>query len=172
MGVVVSRPCDRKKSQERGTGRCWRKKRKANADPSTSVGMTVLLFRRDMALFEEFFDEGVLGADQFADGAVEDQPTLFQHQECRVGVGLAFGEGDHVAEGGVEVVAAEGEGVLEAVGYEQGGYAEEVALLHDQLNDGGGGDGIEAAGGRVVEDELGLVDEGAGDGDAALHAAG
>ena len=48
----------------------------------------------------------------------------------------------------------------------------DVALLDDELNDGGGGDGVEAAGGRVVEQQIGMIDEGAGDGDAALHASG
>jgi hypothetical protein len=48
----------------------------------------------------------------------------------------------------------------------------DVALLDDQFDDGGGGEGVEAAGGRVVEQQLGLADEGAGDGHAAAHSAG
>ena len=45
-----------------------------------------------------------------------------------------------------------------------------VALLHNELDDGGGRDGIEAPGRRVVEDQLWIVDEGAGDGHAPPHA--
>ena len=64
------------------------------------------------------------------------------------------------------------EGVLKAMRDQQGRGAVDVALLDDEFDDGGGGDGVEAAGGRVVEQQLGLVDEGAGDGDAPPHAAG
>ena len=52
---------------------------------------------------------------------------------------------------------------------QQGGDAVGVALLDDQFDDGGRGDRIEAAGGRVVEQQLGLADDGAGDGHAAAH---
>jgi hypothetical protein len=47
----------------------------------------------------------------------------------------------------------------------------DVSLLHDELNDGGRGDGVEAAGGGVIENQIGLGDDGAGDGDAASHTA-
>ena len=89
-----------------------------------------------------------------------------------LGLVSPLGSGTMRAVFGVEAVGAEGEGVLQAMGDEQGGGAVDVALLDDELDDGGGGDGVQAAGGRVVEDQLGLVDEGAGDGHAALHAAG
>jgi hypothetical protein len=49
--------------------------------------------------------------------------------------------------------------------------AVDVAFLHDQLDDGGGRDGVEAARRRVVEDELRLADECARDGDASAHSA-
>jgi hypothetical protein len=118
------------------------------------------------------------------EGAVEDQAAFFEHEEGGVGVGPGLWAdelGDHVAfkrgrsspfGRDIEAVGAEGESVLQAVGDEDGRGAVDVALLHDQLDDGGGGDGVEAAGGRVVEHELGLMDEGAGDGDATPHAAG
>ncbi len=47
-----------------------------------------------------------------------------------------------------------------------------IALLDDQLNNRGGSDGIEAAGGRIIEQKLGIVDQRARDGDAATHSAG
>src|ERR1700735_5178358 len=66
----------------------------------------------------------------------------------------------------------EGEGILQAVRYQDGRRMVDIALLDDELDDGGGRDGVEAAGGRVVEDQLGLADEGAGDGHATPHSAG
>ena len=53
-----------------------------------------------------------------------------------------------------------------------GGDAVDVAQAKDQRDDGLRGDGIEAGGGRIVENDGRPSDQGAGDGDATAHAAG
>ena len=63
-------------------------------------------------LLQELADEGVIATDQLMEGAVEDEAAFFEHEEGCAGVGFAFGEGNHAALLGVEVVVAEGEGVL------------------------------------------------------------
>ena len=47
--------------------------------------------------------------------------------------------------------------VLIAVGDHDGGGVAQIALLDDQVDDGVGGDGIEAGGGRIVEHQCGAV---------------
>jgi hypothetical protein len=110
--------------------------------------------------------------DELERGAVEDDVGVVEDEEAGGGVDLVVGEALDLASVGVEAVHGEGEGVLEAVGDEERGSVGCIALLDDEVDDGGGGDGIEAAGGGVVQDEVGLGDDGAGDGDAATHAAG
>src|ERR1017187_9596882 len=113
--------------------------------------------------------------DEFPGGAVEPDAAVVEHEELHAWVDAVvravLGDRNH-AFGGVVAVGGEGEGVLQAMGDEQRCGVGDVALLHDQLDDGGGGDGIEAAGGGVVEDEVGVRDDGTGDGDAAAHASG
>ena len=133
--------------------------------------------RQNRWLYSEVaFDPGVGGVDQFFGGAVEDYVALVEDEELYAGVdalfGAVFGDGLHAACRGVVAVGGHDEGVLEAVGDDERGGVLDVALLHDELDDGGGGDGVEAAGGGVVEDEVGAGDDGAGDGDAAAHASG
>ena len=84
--------------------------------------------------------------EEVVEGAVEDEAAFFKHEEGGVGVGLAFWEGYHAALVGVEAVCAEGEGVLEAVGDEQGWGLVDVSLLDDEFDDGGAGDRVETAG--------------------------
>ena len=134
--------------------------------------LQIFLFCRFRTLLQKLTDEAVLTLEKLVEGAIEDEAAFFEHEEGGIGVGVAGGERDHATPFGVVAVIAEGEGVLQAMGDEQGGSCMNVALLDDELDDGGGGDGIEAAGGRVVEDQLGFVDEGAGDGHAPPHAAG
>ena len=95
-----------------------------------------------------------------------------EHEEGGVVVGLALGKRDHATLFAVETVGAERECVLKPVRHQQRWSGVHVALLHDEFDDGVGGDRIEAARGRVVKDELRLVDQGAGNGDAPPHAAG
>src|SRR5260370_12771030 len=56
------------------------------------------------------------------------------------------------------------EAVLEAMGGEQGGDAIDVAEAKDEADDGLRGDRVETGGRRIVEDDWGGGDEGAGDG--------
>src|SRR5215470_18208086 len=56
--------------------------------------------------------------------------------------------------------------------YQQRTGAIDIALLDDQLDDGGGGDGVESTGGRVVEKQVRPGYNGACDSDAAAHASG
>jgi len=62
-----------------------------------------------------------------------------------------------------------GDGV---VGDHDDGRAEPVHGVAEQREDLGGGGGVEGAGGLVAEDHVGAGDEGAGDGDPLLLAAG
>ena len=110
--------------------------------------------------------------DEFHGGSVEDYFAFVEDEEFCAVVDSVVGDAFHLAVGLVVAVHGEGEGVLEAVGDEEGGGVGDVALFDDELDDGGGGDGVEAAGGGVVEDEVGFGDDGAGDGDAAAHASG
>jgi hypothetical protein len=66
----------------------------------------------------------------------------------------------------------EGEAVLEAMGGEQGGDAVDVAQAEDEADDGLRGDRVEPRGGRVVENDGGMGDEGTSDSDTTTHTAG
>ena len=110
--------------------------------------------------------------DEFLGGAVEDDLPLVENEEFGAVVDAAVGDGFHFSGLLVESAHGKDEGVLEAMGDEERSGVRDVALFDDELDDGGGGDGIETAGGGVVEDEVGMGDDGAGDGDAASHASG
>ena len=58
------------------------------------------------------------------------------------------------------------------VGDEEDGLAAFFVLAEEDVHDGASGGGVEVAGGFVGEEEGGLIDEGAGDGDALAFAAG
>src|SRR5271157_1532328 len=62
-------------------------------------------------------------------------------------------------------------GVLKALGNDHGSRMLGVAQLGDEQIDGVGGERIEARGGRVVEHDRGLADDGPRDGHAPLHPA-
>ena len=92
-------------------------------------------------------DEGIFGVDEVKGGTVEDDFSLVEDEEIGVRFGFAFWQGlDAFALVGV-AVRGKHEGVLEAVGHEQGCGVVGVALLEDELDDGGGGDGVEPSGG-------------------------
>ena len=95
-----------------------------------------------------------------------------EHEEGGLGVEFAFGHRDHPVFRLVEAVGGHHKCILQPVRHQQGAGVEDVALLDHQLDDGGRGDGVEAAGGRVVEQQVRLGDDGAGDGHAAAHASG
>lgn len=85
--------------------------------------------------------------DEVEGRAVEHDAAFVQDEEGGVGLGFTFGKGfDALALVGI-AVRGEHECILQAVGYEQGRGVICVALLEDELDDGGGGDGVEAAGG-------------------------
>src|SRR5208283_1627081 len=92
--------------------------------------------------------------------------------EGSVVVDLALGKRDHATLFAVKTMGAECEGVLKPVGDQQRWRSAHVALLHDEFDDGVGGDRVEAARGRVVKDELRLIDQGTRNGNAPPHAAG
>ena len=58
-----------------------------------------------------------------------------EHEEAGVGVDLVGWEQLHLFGGGVEVVHGEDEGVLNAVGDDDGAGVRNVALLHNELDD-------------------------------------
>jgi hypothetical protein len=71
-----------------------------------------------------------------------------------------------------EDLVGDGEGLWDVVRYDEGGEAASVAKVENLLKYGVATDGVEARGGFVEEDEFGVADEGAGNGDAFLHATG
>src|SRR5215469_15569169 len=103
-------------------------------------------------------------------GSVEDEPALVEHEKSCVGIGVPFGKGDHSILFGIEAMAAHGEGVLEPMRHKKRRRLVEVALLHNQLDDGRRGDGVESAGGRIVEKQFRVINESSSDGNAAAHA--
>src|ERR1700722_10509705 len=123
-------------------------------------------------LLDELAHEGVLAGYELVERTIEDQMALSEHEECRLQVGCAFGQWHEAIFGGLETMAAHGECILQTMGDEHGRRVIDVALFDDQFNDGGGGDGVETAGGGIVKKQLGVVDECACDGDAAPHATG
>ena len=86
--------------------------------------------------------------------AVEDQMPFVEHEEGGVVVDLAFGKRHHATLFAVEMVGAEREGVLKPVSHQHRWSGPHVTLLHDEFDDGVGGDRIEAPRGRVVRIEL------------------
>ena len=109
---------------------------------------------------------------QLVGGAVEDDLTFVQDEELGAVVDAAIGDWFYFSSLLVEAVSSEEEGVLQAVCDQERGGVGYVALLDDKVDDCGRGYGVEAAGGRVVKDEIRLGDDGTSDGDAASHAAG
>ena len=77
-----------------------------------------------------------------------------------------------VAGGFVEAKIGEAKGVLHAMGGEERTYVLQIAAAEDERDDGLRSDGIEASGGRIVEDHGRTIYQGAGDGNAAAHSAG
>ena len=73
---------------------------------------------------------------------------------------------------GIKVKIGETETVLKAVGGHDGSDAVDVAEAKDQRDDGLRSDGIEAGGGRIVENHGRAIHQGTGDGDATAHAPG
>jgi len=70
----------------------------------------------------------------------------------------------------VELMSRHGEGVLKAVGHHEGAGFVDIALFHDEFDDRVRGYRIESAGRRVIEQHLGLGNDGASDGYAPSHA--
>ena len=151
-----------------------RAKANATADSSASLGMINKSRgqRRLETSGEVLLEPWVVGVDEVVGGAFEMDFALVEDEKAGAVVDATVGDGLHFVRGVVPAVGGEGEGVLEAVGDEKCGGVGDVALLDDKLDDGGGGDGVQTAGGGVVEDEVGFGDDGAGDGDAAAHATG
>ena len=56
-----------------------------------------------------------------------------------------------------QIVGRHGEGVLQTVGHQQRTGLVDIALLHDEFDDRCGGDRVEAAGRRIVEQYFGFV---------------
>ena len=92
-----------------------------------------------------------------------------------VGVGefLEFGDGAEGDElGHVDVAdAAAAFGFVHVVGGDEEGDAL-AGELKEEVPEGAAGDGVNAGGGLVEEDDFGGVDDGAGEGEALLPAAG
>lgn len=97
-----------------------------------------------MDLLEVLSDEGVVGVDEVVGVAVEDDMAVVENEECGVGVGFAFGERLDAFAVVRIAVRGEHEGVLQAVRDQERGGVGGIALLDDEFDDGGGGDGIEA----------------------------
>ena len=105
-------------------------------------------------LLDELANEGVLAGDEFVERTIEDQTSFGEHQERGVGIGLTLGQRNHAVFRGLEAMSAHRECILQPMGDEHGWGVVDIALLHDELDDGGGGDGVEAAGRRIVEQQI------------------
>jgi hypothetical protein len=109
---------------------------------------------------------------QIVRGAIEDHVPVVQHKKVGFWIEVAVRVGNHVVLSTVEVMCGQRKGVLKAVGDQQRTGVVNITLLHDQLNDGGRSDRVQASGRRIVEDKVGAVDDGAGNGHTAAHTAG
>src|SRR6185295_5506052 len=104
---------------------------------------------------KELTNVGIAGRLEVVRRALEVDLPFPQHQELGAGEQARLLE---PAEAELLVIAKdEGPGHVESVaelmGNEDGGDAIQVAHLDDQVGDGGGGDGVEAGGGLVVQHE-------------------
>jgi hypothetical protein len=111
--------------------------------------------------------------------AIEIDAALVVNDKTRDGlveIGLNAGRGSRVADDAlrlrIEFEIGKREAILHSMRSEESGYTVNVAEAKDERDDGLRRDGIEAGGGRIVENDLGAADECASDGDAAAHAAG
>ena len=58
---------------------------------------------------------GVSAVQEFMEGAIQDEPSRFEHQESGVQVDLSIGKRDHAILTRIEAVSAHRESVLEAM---------------------------------------------------------
>src|SRR5271157_6003072 len=123
------------------------------------------------ALQNIFANIFVARSGEYVSVAIEDDVGIAQDQKAHGDFAtLTFGENDHLVGRLIELVRRHGEGVLKAVGHHEGAGFVDVALLHDELDDGVRGHRIESAGRGVVEQHRGLGDDGARYGNAPPHA--
>src|SRR5258708_28529282 len=111
-------------------------------------------------LFQKLANKGVLAGNEIVKRTIKDQASFGEHEERCGGMGLTLRKRDHAALIGVEYVGTHGECVLKTMRYQQRGGVVDVALFDDEFDNGGGGNGVQASGGRVVENQIGIVDEG------------
>lgn len=86
----------------------------------------------------EVFPEPRIGrVDEFAGGAIEDDPAFIQDEKLGAVVDAAVGDWFYLSGLLVKAVSGEEEGVLQAMGDDQRCCVSDVALLDDKINDGG-----------------------------------
>src|SRR5262249_50023357 len=103
--------------------------------------------------------------------AVENYSPFAQDHETGVDVAHGLAVHRHHAIGfRIVVVTGEHKAILQAMAHQQGAGSGDVALLHDELDDGRGGDWIQAAGRRIVQENFRVCDDGASDAYAPSHA--
>ena len=80
-------------------------------------------FRSGCSLFQVLLEElanfVVAAVKEFMEGAIQDETSRFEHQECRVQVDLSIGKRDHAILLLIEAVSAHRESVLKAMRNQQ-----------------------------------------------------
>src|SRR5208283_5842423 len=113
-------------------------------------------------LAQVFSNVGVGRAQQLRSSPLENNASVAENQELGVKVSSApVRHWQHFVLLAIEVMTGHGKGVLQAVCHQQRAGLIDVALLHDQLDDCVGSDGIESAGRGIVEQDLGVGDNSA-----------
>ena len=115
----------------------------------------------------------ILGSKNLVRASLKVNPAITQDEEAcgrQIRAGGRF-TGD-AARFWIKAKISKSETILETMCGKERGDAVNIAQTKDQSDDGLRGDGIEAGGRRVVENDGRMIYEGACDGDTAAHAAG
>src|SRR5208282_3317879 len=116
----------------------------------------------------------IIGSEELLGAPLKIDFAIAQNQKARRG-GAGFFPRAITADtprGGIEMEIGERKAVLQALRGEQGGDAVNVAQAQDERGDGLRGDGVEARGRRIIEQDGRTVNDRAGDGHTAAHASG
>src|SRR5207253_11261668 len=129
---------------------CWNSNAAAKRWPAVLKKPTRCCAKPDTRQREErlrniFLDIRVLHLSQFVGAAFKHRFAFAQDHEAGADIetGLAVRR-LHVFAGRIIVVAGESKAILQAMGHHERAGCKDVALLHDQFDNRGGSDGIQA----------------------------
>jgi hypothetical protein len=123
---------------------------------------------------QKSFEIRILGGQELFRVTLEINFALAKNQEAsddRVG-GFLRGIANDAPGGGIEAEIGESKTILQSMGGKERGDAVDIAQAKNESDDGLRSDGVESSGGGIVQNNFGMVDESASDGDATTHAAG